>query len=247
MPSPIRGSTKECLAHYFAQLPPTSQRSGVRARTPLIQYCGCIRRTVADWQTGPLPVGVYLIKLRFFLASQGYTVTELESLHPLVRSLGLILAEGRATLEELRLALGYSDQQEVLTILRGKQKPYHLEQRLQPLVDRYRAEPKPPATGVKPANGGAVRATPPSIPGVNGSQKGLVIKTLGAMIKAMLPLAKAVEASPFTVADRDALHELLPENEMFHLIYSLKRLTSETARRDIPPEAQSHQGGDRGR
>lgn len=248
----IRGSSSECLAHYLGHLPSPLSQEGAAARNPIIQYCRCKRRTISAWIKGQPPVGEYQVRVRYFLAAQGYVVNELENLHPLVWQLGLLLAYDVLSTEDIRRELGYKNSQDVYTMLFGRQRPLQLEQRLSPIVEKYRDTLT--ARGLKLSKNGLgfdfgnapssnaeapVGRKPAAMTGPRTAvdQKASMIKALASMIQGALPLARAMEHDPFTSSDRDILHQLLPNNEVFHLVYSLKRLSSETAHQQIPPQS----------
>ena len=71
------GTTKECLAHFAARAAPHPE-----AEELLAKFTGAVRHGSVDWWLAGkyLPVGMNLIKIRYFLEAAGYAVRELEGL-----------------------------------------------------------------------------------------------------------------------------------------------------------------------
>lgn len=247
----FRGSTLECLAHYLKRLPPSTSRAGIAARTPIVQFCQCARQTIRDWTLGQPPIGTNLIRVRYFLVADGYAVSEIEKLHPLVRELGQLLAYGVLSLDAIRQEMGYSNTKDVLATLHGKQRPNNFEQRISRLVNKYRPSiaqrlrdnqhihsiPAPAASRTSPT--GRRPEAKPSIVGSHPIDKRSVVESLAALIRAGLPLAELIESDVFSDQDRRQLRVLTGQNGVFRLANILNRLCGEEARAQLRASSTS--------
>lgn len=228
----IRGSTEECLAHYLQQLPSSITRNGITARKPIVRYCRCTPKTIHKWSTGTVPVGMMLVRVRYFLAALGYEVEDLMDLSDEIRNFGKLIADGRLDEMTLRARLNYRDDHAILSMLHGSRKP--TPDRLEIIKQIVGQQVIPPSFTPK---SDATTVVSPSTNSATDRQK--VIQALAVLLKGALPLAQLLEHVPYTAADRDYLHSLLTGNEVFHLIFSLKRLSSETAHDHIPPRPRA--------
>lgn len=251
MAQPIfSGSALECLKHYLNRLPPPTTRAGAAARNPIISFCQCARKTIRHWMRGQPPIGTMLVRVRYFLDAHGYRVEELERLTPLIRDLGALVAYGILNLKQATEAMGYKQEWDLLNALHGKQIPNNLKQRAVPLIIEHRAvlekrmaeyrmqgfiPAAPPADtpGLRPSSKDA-RSTTAAI----GSDRRLVITSLAAMLKAVLPLAELLDSEEFSEDERHQLRTITGRDGVFRLANTLHRLCGEEARAQL--QASTH-------
>lgn len=118
----FRGTTKECLFHYAENfLPPKGARNSSEAKIPMANFIGVIPETITSWTSDRnKPLGISLLRLRFFLEIVGYDVIEMRGLRGQVNYLlAEMLAYGTLTLEEALEELDLGQMNSVLRIAHG--------------------------------------------------------------------------------------------------------------------------------
>ncbi|MEK7537681.1 MAG: hypothetical protein AAB619_01760, partial [Patescibacteria group bacterium] len=215
MGKPFKGTTEEGLAHYLASLPRATTRAGHQARQPIIAYCRCTTSTVRRWTKGEIkPLGLMLVRVRYFLASQGYCVVELERLDPAVRRLGQLIAEEALTADEARVALKYEANNVILELLHGRRQLNDVRQAiLVSLLARHQSHSAPPPD----ATSAATESSPPTVPPTTDDCKTSVMAMLAGFVQGAIPLAEFAASDRFTDADRERLRQLCGGGGMFHL------------------------------
>lgn len=117
----LTGSTADCLRHYLKQLPWGKSAKLSRAEKPMIEFIGITSGTIRRWFLEQVaPGGMPLLKLRYFLESNGYQVTDLDSLEKPVRRLGEIISHGIVDFREMVEQIGYKQDTELLQVLHGR-------------------------------------------------------------------------------------------------------------------------------
>ncbi|MCX6781567.1 MAG: hypothetical protein NTW66_00365 [Candidatus Magasanikbacteria bacterium] len=115
----IEGKTLECLKHYLSQLP-WDTKMCVQARRQIIDFLDVTPHTVRRWWTGDIvPVGLVLVKLRYFLEREGYRVSELNDLDATTRALGMLIAYGSIDFDATVIQLKCPNASEFLRVLHG--------------------------------------------------------------------------------------------------------------------------------
>lgn len=114
------GATLECIIDYLNQLP--EGKNSVQARTLLMKFVDIGRPdTIARWRKGTnKPLGLPLIKLRYFLEAQGYEVKELKALDKKIYNLGKLIAFNVVSFKEVSQRLGYAKDNGLSRVLHGK-------------------------------------------------------------------------------------------------------------------------------
>lgn len=119
----MKGTTTDCLNHYFSTLPPAGTRNVSEFRKPLADFTGAGVRTVERWalQNQP-PIGANLIKVRFFLKMMGYEVYELADLasnYPINYRLAELVGFGLFDHAKDIYKLEFTDHNSVLRLCHG--------------------------------------------------------------------------------------------------------------------------------
>jgi hypothetical protein len=115
----MKGTTLECLEHYLKTLPWGTNRCG-EEKKPLVEFVGITTGSVRRWLTKEsIPKGMRLVKLRYFLESKGYEVTELAKIQEPIKSLGRLIAFGKIDIREVSLKVGYPGIDELFQVLHG--------------------------------------------------------------------------------------------------------------------------------
>ncbi|MBI2459539.1 MAG: hypothetical protein HYV53_03235 [Parcubacteria group bacterium] len=114
------GTTKECLKHYGATMP-IGEKDCSRYRILLAEFTkASIERTVPYWLSGKRPpLGVFLLKVRYFLEEVAYQVNELEKLSPQVYSFGRFVAFDILKINEATDMVKLAREQQLIRILHG--------------------------------------------------------------------------------------------------------------------------------
>ncbi len=113
------GSVMDCLSHYLGQLP-WEGKGCVEARKPLADFLGINPATIRCWFVGSAkPLGLQLVKLRYFLEERGYDVQELHKLPGPVMALGKAIAYGKIGFDDAVEKIHMSQGSELLQVLHG--------------------------------------------------------------------------------------------------------------------------------
>lgn len=223
----IRGTTQECLTHLGRQVPSSDVERGAFYK-PIADFTRRSHSTVGRWFKGESAIeGESLLRLRYYLTKLGYQVSELEMLHPTIRELGRVIAEGKIEFEKAVDLIGIDRDQLYRTVLRG----------VMPLDDRLERI----AELVKELGGGtsagrSERVVTREVASRKGDQAnaGLsredTILSLACLIKAATPLAQAIVSDAFSAEDRQRLRDLAGKDGVYRLSTIMNRLCSEAAR-----------------
>jgi hypothetical protein len=114
-----KGYTLSCLEQYLGHLPWNDEKF-IHERKAMAAFVGVQLDTIRDWYTKRnKPIGLVLVKIRYFLENQGYKVTELENLPRPVYILGKLIAEGKIDYVETYQKIGMKGKTELLKVLHG--------------------------------------------------------------------------------------------------------------------------------
>lgn len=158
-----KGNTRECLDDYFSTLS-WSVSAALHERKPICDFVGVDPAPVRKWYIERyLPVGITLVKLRYFLESIGYQVSELENLNQSVRDLGRLICHGIVSVEEAVTELMLPSHSQLLRLLHGTVSGLASERmsRLEQICEIYERETAelvqkiPKKWAVKPVTHGA--------------------------------------------------------------------------------------------
>lgn len=241
----IHGSTLKCFRHFLeADMPDFDKRK------TLSEFTGVpTEPTIRRWFKGTAtPVGEYLIRLRYFLDTLGYEVAELETLNPMVSKLGRILAYRLKTIDEIADALGYTSSQragQMLVVLHGVsglsadklRKAELFVETMRLTLDqettRRRAllrvgKKETKELLIQPARSAAQMAN-----GSGRGEKKLLLRSAARQVTDLTEIADFLLSDSCSVEDRKKLHELAGADSVLKLITRLRRLCSETARRQL--------------
>jgi len=116
----MRGKTMECMRHYLDRLNWSDEASFQEEKKQLCKTIGAQHPTISAWLSGTSkPTGLVLVRLRFFLASMNYQVTELEILSKPVYELGKLIACGKINIEDATRKLVFAHQKDLFRVLHG--------------------------------------------------------------------------------------------------------------------------------
>ena len=110
--------TMDCLKEYLRNLPHNVNLA--EATKPIIDFVGASTRSLDDWFDGKTkPIGLTMLKLRYFLAQEGYCVAEVGTLRISVRQLGELVARGKINVEEIYQEIGFDRAARLVSLLLG--------------------------------------------------------------------------------------------------------------------------------
>ncbi len=243
------GTTKECLAHFME-----ASLNGDK-RLALSDFAKVTPDTVRRWNKH-FPVGEVLIKLRVYLDLHGYKVAELERLDPVVREIACLVAFEVCPINDILELIGLplnkkNGNSQLLRALRGEQRysperieklrvfAFRFEETLQEVVDRtpiLRAVSLEPqeVLGTKETKSNEVVSKEAEVK----LSHQVIIDSLAAQIKAMLPLARLVAGDSFSPAERRLLRGKAEGDSVFYLSRELNRLCGEQARDKFKQQQQ---------
>lgn len=246
----FRGDTSKCLAHLF------SVSFDRDVREILAEFAGISPDTTQRWKTRVIkPAGESLIRVRHFLELCGYEVTEHENLDPVARELGRALAYGVASTEDIAEALDAPmihrrhrvheyliGRRRMMPERREKAKVYNasLEAKVRaareawlkklPIVRKVRAaKPEDMVAAALPVARGLLALSGADAHG----EKKFVIEAAAHLVLGLIPLADYLLSESCSEEDRKKLHELAGADSVLKLTTRLRRLCSETARRQL--------------
>jgi len=242
MSNTVKGSTEKCLKH-FVSTPNAAKLQD------LFAFMSVVDSTLKHWMHGKLPNGENLVRLRCYLALQGYSVDELQMLQPGVRETGHIIALRVTTLDEAVRQVGTgtpNDRDQVLRYLLGKRSanPERAAQ-YSAFADLHRDALQKASTSMLRFNqntGASDMDAPKVLLGAamlpqeasKMTTKEELIDGFALMVKGMLSFAEMLLSDDFTPEDRARLREKAGGDGVFHLSNRLNRLCGERARRNIP-------------
>jgi len=248
MSAVFKGTTAACVAHLAE-----ATKGDLEKRKTIVSFVGVTDSTVRRWFRGEMiPVGEPLLRLRFYMEFLGYNVAELQSLNPPVRDAARLFAFRIATLREIAQLVGYSEGRggtdTLLAVFRGTQGVS--KQRLDEftsfvevygdqLLEKKRSTKKiqlndgTSRTSAEDDLGAAKqpRVVHPLRPVVQPRDRDVIIESLGASVKALIPLARAASSDGFTAEERARVRELAGGDGVFRLANLLFRLCGERARK----------------
>ncbi|MFA6494877.1 MAG: hypothetical protein WC246_00725 [Candidatus Paceibacterota bacterium] len=116
----MNGMTSACLKDYLSHLT-FGEKGCVKGRAALMNFVGIKNSdTISRWAKGQVPIGLVLVKLRYFLEQKGYEVVELGALDAHVYQLGKLIAIGKISFDQVVQNLGLAHESEVLQVLHGR-------------------------------------------------------------------------------------------------------------------------------
>ena len=113
------GTTAACLTDYLSKIEWGSKKTTEQCM-PIAEFAGVGQPSIRRWHADRiLPVGLELVKLRYFLEQQGYQVAELEALNSHVRILGKLIVYGALDLQVAVDRLKFPDKSKMFRLLHG--------------------------------------------------------------------------------------------------------------------------------
>lgn len=111
-------STDFCLKDYLRTL--TWDIKNIGERHSIAHFCGVGTDTVRSWYNGTTtPKGIHLMKVRYFLESIGYEISEFKNLNKHIYNLGKLIAYNKLDLEQISRRVGMPGSDELLRVLHG--------------------------------------------------------------------------------------------------------------------------------
>jgi hypothetical protein len=119
----IRGSTQACLEHFFLEVQKLPDIERKQVAGEMLRFMNVERATGENWAEGKsFPMGINLMKIRYFLKNFGYITTETESLSKPLDQLGMLIAYGVINEKKAAADLGFGEVGEMLRYLHGVRK-----------------------------------------------------------------------------------------------------------------------------
>jgi hypothetical protein len=242
----FRGNTEGCFRHFIE----VAKAPHLDKREALSKFMGVpIEPTIRRWFKGETsPQGEYLVQVRYFLEILGYEVAELEKLNPIVRKTGRIIAYRLKAIGEVAEMLGYSSKQksgQMLVVLHGVgglstdklKKAETLVETMHVTLEQETARRKLALRiGKSEAKQTNLLAARPALSAANGSglsNKKLMLEAAAHFVSGLIPIADYLLSDSCSEEDRKKLHDLAGADSVLKLTTRLRRLCSETARRQL--------------
>jgi len=248
--------TVDCLRRYLATLN-SGDEDCVQAKRSLMKFVGLENpRILSSWLKGEFkPIGLKLVKVRYFLENQGFKLFELEKLDRKIYELGKLIAFEKLDLSQVCQELGYRPKS-LFEILHGKKRSSEDKlTRINQILKKFAKESKEPGEVPSPSP----KAEPPVVkaaPVTESSQAPIapdletetifllgILKNVTALLKPRLDhlLSDKVSAESRhnfrQRAGRERVFDL--SNEFFHLNFQLNSMCSEKARENEAKNAQN--------
>jgi len=205
-----------------------------------------IRGSVDRWlNKGRLPIGIYLLKLRFFLEALGFKIRELSMLDPVIYSFAKAIAYNSIDLDQALELTKLSDRSGVLRIVLARQSTSQDRLRLmEEVVSKHKKDVElAEATLLKKLQFkqkavSETRAFTLPEPPISSSDKYKeeIIGVTANLAKTMLVLANLIDSENFSASDRGRLREQSGKNTIFLLKNVLTHLCGERARENFRQE-----------
>lgn len=240
----FRGTTKECLFHYASHYwPKKGSRNLGQAQKPLTDFVEVKQGTIARWLSqSSKPIGLVLVRLRFFLETAGYEVSELRALKGTANyKLAEMLAYGLVTQEQASAELSFSEDYSILRIAHGGSSTSEARvQKIEALYKNFHANVLEKRTMLQEKvglqsdssaeNGTSADSSvvPFSKASPASAQDEELITSIAHMVLSITPLLERVEKS--SRDRRNLLRSLTGVDGMFRLSKVSSRLCSEKAR-----------------
>ncbi|MCX6746263.1 MAG: hypothetical protein NTX00_04605 [Candidatus Parcubacteria bacterium] len=248
--------TVDCLRRYLAKLN-SGAKGCAKDREPIMKFVGLDDpRSLRSWLTGEYkPIGLRMVKVRYFLENLDYKLLELEKLDRKIYELGKLIAFGKLDLSQVSQELGYRDRS-LLEILHGKKKTSQDKlDRINQLLQNFAKGSKEPSKISLPspkAEPLVVKAAPAAespqlqiVPNLEEETISLlgILKNVTALLKPRLDhlLSDKVSAESRhnfrQRAGRERVFDL--SNEFYHLNFQLNSMCSEKARENEAKNARN--------
>ena len=227
----LTGSTADCLRHYLKQLP-WGTREIAEARQPLVDSVGVDPNSIRRWFVEPsMPVGLALVKLRYFLETIGYQVTDLDALEQPVRHLGKLISLGVVDVETASDQIGFSEVSKLFRLLHGNS---GLSEERRPAVEEICSKHPLEKALVTPRAVASVEHPIPLLP--TEHEKGAIsveddvfnlLVSLNGLSALLTPRLEHMLSNGFTSAQRQAFRDRAGQGLVFKLsnrFYALNKL-----------------------
>lgn len=213
------GTTQQCWDHFRTNR--TNPEKGPQLDALTESFFGTQYLTSEIFLTwissSQLPVGREIILLRYFLSELGYDVAELNSLEPVIREFGKLIACSVISFEDAKKLLGLQDSDSLLRILRGQRQTSQKKKDLMStLLKRHSTNSPATTTG----------------------HNEIVYLFLHA-VKGMIPLARLIVSDEFSPTERAELRKMEEGNIIFELSNLLAGACTETARNRLIHETKT--------
>lgn len=226
--SKITGTTEECWGHFclnISVLDQTLLKEGFESI-----YGKSVENESFENLSGDLPKGEELIRLRYFLETQGYEVLELKNLSSEIYDLGKDISFNKISLNNVANKISM-ERDSLLKALRGAR--MISSDRLSMIRKVLKNE--------------NVRAD------IEGAAKNIsldkvdVEKIFESLIRALIPVAQRIVSDEFSIDDRRRLREMFENDDVFVLSNLMAAACTETARQRMIEEQKNKQQAKEGR
>ncbi len=249
----FQGTWDACLQHYLNTLP-RGTREASKSRSLLANFTGASLDTIRKWSADSLPLGLFQLRVKYFLTALGYEVANINSWNSYEDEftrkryfLGKMIAYGMLSAQSASLALGFANVDSVYRLLRGgtgrsdrvadaisalwtarREDTNSLEGNWREKLAPERARLWGNTSEGGQQNAIAVQASVAQVRPQTGGHA--TIKTLAHLVTAMLPLAQEVASDRYSQDDRKLLRKLAGNDGVFQLSTALNQLCGEKAR-----------------
>jgi hypothetical protein len=219
-------SSGELLREYLEQQP--EKIKDVR------NFCNVASKTVRSWLKGTNPKGITQCRLFVYLLEQQLAPAELLKTEPDIILLAVLVAHDYVSSQEAMKVMGSTSKsdQQLWGWIRSDTQPLpkalELLQDWLDAVDGDRSRRLIAAEFLGTTT--VAEQSPANVIPLSFDSSDQIIENLAALLSAVYPLAKRVEADDFSNADRERLRALIGEDQFFKLTNALTRLSGTKAR-----------------
>lgn len=259
--------TMECFAEYVKSLPwdPKESDELNRLISQMKIFVGANEKTMNAWFAGKSkPIGLTLLRLRYFLEQQGYRVVELETLPLATRQLGRLIATNLFRAEDVYQEIGFDKARRLVSLLLGdintsarrygviEQIAARHKEDLDLLVSNIRpVAPSAPETEEEAKTESASQGSAPSLQQLE-EELILLLRSLKSTISLLSPRLDRMLSGEVLREQRRSFRDNAGQglvfdlsNEAYHALGLLKALCSEKAREAYFQQIQIQKKGER--
>ncbi len=218
----FKGNTEECWGHFrlnIGGLDQTLLKEGFESI-----YGKNIENESFENLSDELPKGEQLIRLRYFLETQGYDVSELKSLASEVYNLGKEISFNKISLDDAANKISM-ERDSLIKALRGSR--VVSSNKLNAICNVLKEEKIKPDINV-PAKGILL-------------SKATTERIFENLVRALVPVTQHIISDEFTIEDRRRIREMFKDDDVFVLSNLMAAACTETARQRMIEEQKKKQ------
>jgi hypothetical protein len=237
------------LQEYAEKIwPKKGQKGFSKGKDTLARFLGVNAHTVRRWFSGGAsPIGMPLIKLRYFLELLGHKISTLELIKektPALYGLGELLAFDVITMSYAISELGYTDQHSVFRLMHGNNSctsekelliqkvcsdhKTALTKKREDVMSLFGLKKRETSKEVVPSK----KEQPKSVSSIQMNRQ-FVIEAVGHGLLGLLPLMEQMASDEFGPEERKYLREVMGHDVTGRVVYALRKLTNERVREQL--------------